>query len=911
LDSWSELPDLKYITQQFFILAAREGLPLTKQSVIERLYGDELEQMILLTYVEEALQTEAEIRAIASGICTYPPPDNSTAPFGMLPYVGREDIVGPYGKSMKDPFFLEVEVSGFAVLTDHLWSTQSIAPNILTVTGGGGFIASFLDTYHVDVIRIHLKATLGTTLSFSGDSTSPICQGVDVIAGTLGVWVDVLCLPLFEEFRFDLLMFQTWAPNCLDDVTSFKCEQFMRDTCVTLVPNGVVRLPGSLEPFLGCNGARCCVALSAEFVASSFVFISSTAIVEVDEIAIFGHGDVALPLPDGLKNLFEEVSGQSACVDEKVFLSPVFGLGGSKSYFRAGDEATANSTGIYDVCETDGGVFASNIGDRSGAVDYATGLGVACFPEGTDSECFVNARDRKEIKSAPNLEHLIHQSCTTYGCFQNDVAISGTEFSVVSDPSANPTQWNTSWFSGGLPWSDLFTSEGFVREVTSGLPEYIKWTPPVGSPSACTRAKCSCTITFFKAAANDNNFGPISPVFFGNNGPSLPDQCDAILRNTLGGLMCNPPGLGFPIANCNTQLSITVDGDNLESFLGLNLVNLTYNLQQFTSGCDKFKNHSISESRRISVSGDCSVQIENNGSVNPFKYVISNAGTVQNGGGGGELFTNSTSFWHSGVNDKLTFIGIVPKYQTTRVKLVPQGAEMGASPGTERAFMGILTHPFSCSKISLHATHSTNPGSVTLLSTPKVLISLLEDVTWAPNNLTLSTNLNGCRSNATTLCPFTIPFTPCNTTRNVRNCLSCFNDINSQFEWSQDFFFENEFIEAVDSLNQLSIVNSDVSTPNFFVDFNGEYRRNLSTLLGDSAYGHVLCSLTAARLDVSFEIDYCLVVRKNTGNLLVPFTLTPSICSRRLPVVCVRDIFKYAVQIGRYVTYVGRQVEKG
>lgn len=457
LSAWLEPPDIPYAWQQLAMFAMREGLAPTNKSIVSRVMGDDMAQIILLTYAHLALEISAIMRAATTTICVYPT-DNCSAPFGMFPFCGAEEYILPYMRNLDAPFLVPMTTDSWLVdklfaVSASVYLGQSGTHFTLFPSGGHYVSVDFGQPRYLDVIRIHLRAVLDISISFVGDSADSVCQSVDVVGESNYHWVDIVCLPQYSEYRFDLEMPNDWALHCGNDDTSLICEEWMQSTCIT-IPLGEVRVAGSLKLFPGCGSARCCIAEYTRFVSTSdlTIFIG-TEVTRVDEIAIFAHGEEVEPLPTALALEFETRSGQSECVDEIAFHHPQLGIGGHLSPLRLTTLATQEEA--VEACKEHGAVLATTLGTADIASGYANELGEACYEGRVDATaCHVHARDRNEIPNPDSIDHLIESSCLTYGCFTHEVLPS---LSYVSDP-ADGQQWDTAWTTNQKSWSSYMSA---------------------------------------------------------------------------------------------------------------------------------------------------------------------------------------------------------------------------------------------------------------------------------------------------------------------------------------------------------------------------------------------------------------------------------------------------------------------
>lgn len=510
-DSWTELPNIAYIKQQAIVMAAREGLPLTNRSIVERLFRGDLDPVILDTLDQRALGVLTTERAIATYICVYPAPDNCSAPFGMVPCVGKEQDVGPYMKSLQSPFMLRDTFLG--VLTDGKWSSsnstyvfETEGQTLNTTTRRCVYLGK---QRSIDIVRVHVLLQSSSTLFFENEAGASICQPSLIPARSDYTWHSIFCLDTYVPFDFKTNYPSVYAALCSEDESSQDCEAWMQSTCLT-IPSAEIRPAGSVVLYYGCDLARCCVLVSSPYTETSSVCVSSAPGGFIDEIVLFGHSSEVEPLPEGLRSQFEALGNSDpACVDEKVFFSPEFRLGGTLSAYRG--NTTVARAYFSDPCEITGGVLASNVGDVEVSSGYANELGEVCYANRSlfSEGCHVNARDRSAVQNPKDLKSILQDSCMIFGCFVHDVEtvmnttiflgdftllpqirtqiqtlfcgstmpyclpnnpmfIRGTHlYSLSYHASTNYSLWNSTWAPNQIPWQT--TIELFFQFATAHM----------------------------------------------------------------------------------------------------------------------------------------------------------------------------------------------------------------------------------------------------------------------------------------------------------------------------------------------------------------------------------------------------------------------------------------------------------
>jgi len=999
LENWTDLPDIAYIRQQAEILAAREGLPLTKQSIVERLVGKELEHVVLETYAEKALRTQSIKRAVLSDICVYPN-DNSSAPFGMQPYVGKEEFIGPYMKALRAPFYLNDLLSTTtSSLFDGFWqstySSASFAPTSSPTIQPTPFIslsptlsvptaapvppsrfdipefeyvvmAEFSQSVYLDVIRMHMLLGSETTIAFFGNSTTvPVCQEITVPANSIYTWVDLFCLVQFEPERFDLNYPVEWSVNCKANQTSLQCEEWMQTTCLT-ISGGEVQLPNSLQPFPGCDQSfRCCVSTSAAFLSTTKLIILASSAISIDELGLFGHADSVQPLPPGLVATFQSKYNQSVvCVDEKVFFDPRFGIGGTLMPFKG--YIQASNVERSGVCEYDGGVLATNVGEVLANQPYATSLGEVCFANLTISApgCFVNARDTKEVSKPLNLEHIIQGSCSKYGCYQFEVA---TGLSYHSDPT-DGVQWQTSWGVNQVAWSTFFTAvmdQVNTQYNKAGFRNFK--VAPTAVPTSCSG------ITNF-----DDFFvqSPIPEAVLVDTiiiPPIIPDTSSTILwtdSNTCTFTMSSQPncgnwkgnyagfGFGEDLHDGFTK-KFVLSTRTYESMLnGVNLLVLGENTNVKTTCSNSNLNCKFEGVwRSFEIHGDCDIEV---GFINPSAGFANQASVFSPGGHsaanhaycydvpkihdkftaytgcypeiyknnfGGEYLAAESSFDYTSVGDNFmygityartcnangfsgcvttnNFTGtggintarFIPRFSSVKLKIEPMDERNSAFFGTDSFTMGYIEYPFMCIALKVTRLAKVTSGSVIIDTTVSVLIG--GENAYYASATSGSTFFKLVSGNVV------LPFTKCDVAsgRPVIPCVQCQIKTPSKFEWNQEFMTsEFFFVGEVDAISQTG-AGQTTPIPDIYTDYVNTVgtaftRIKIDTLVLQRPYGRLLSFFTPAVYKSKFVLEYCLKVIQ-VSDPSYTYQFVKARCDENLYPVCIRDTFKYTVQIGR------------
>lgn len=453
--NWMDLPTIPYLWNQVYVYAVREGLPPTNETIVRKIYQDNLQEVVNQAYIQDALELLTDQRAAQSCICVLSYTDTCDNPPGMLP-CGDNELI--YRKSIPTPYSLfdYTFSEEYSNLIDRYFYADLEAEKIENNTNSIQsltFSFNFTSKYTIDFIRLHLVSNSLVSVTFLNEHLETVCQPVEIQANSDYVWEDIYCILQYNPARFDLLYPVEWRSNCLNNEKSLVCIAWIRQTC-PLIPRSIIQETNSLQLYQGCGDALCCVATSDKFSPSLQITLSFSSSVIIDEVSFFGHSDQALPLPSILAEIIETLTGSTSCVDERVFFDPAIGLQGHLSFFRP-DSSLKTMDESHQECRLNGGVLASYTSSVDIVSGYARPLGLACYDDGIrlpeTTPCYVNARDRNEALNAKNMSHLIDSDCSTYGCWNPY----STNIRYHHDPK-DGSQWDSAWYPGIITWESLF-----------------------------------------------------------------------------------------------------------------------------------------------------------------------------------------------------------------------------------------------------------------------------------------------------------------------------------------------------------------------------------------------------------------------------------------------------------------------
>lgn len=441
---WPEFPYIPYAENQAYAFLFRQGKPMTNESLVKTIaegLDDYNTNVLQVSMVQIATQVQAAIRQVATTICVLSANESSANPPGMVPYVGLEDIVGPYRKGFKKPHLLDLRAVGgdLNFLRDGMFFTKpdGIVENVHAIRVNRTFTSNSVlqfnlsGAYTISAIRVHAiydqSLPVTAVLQFSGDSGF-ICRDMDVPSAPELTWhgasLGVYCIPSFRPYNFKRSKPTDFLTQCQEDETAELCTTWKDEVCVSV--GGEVNTPGNyLEMYIGCNNERCCIPVTPESYLPTTTFsitlaatpLSDNHSVLIDELQVYGFPNQVLEAPQGLKDYIKFVDGTSgSCMDER-FIFNILGFDHAFfTYINYTAGATVPSTRFNystaeDACKERGGYLATlrGLGDTQ---RYAEPMGVAC----QTGECIIGARNRFERPVAIMTDFFL-SSCSVWGCW--------------------------------------------------------------------------------------------------------------------------------------------------------------------------------------------------------------------------------------------------------------------------------------------------------------------------------------------------------------------------------------------------------------------------------------------------------------------------------------------------------------
>jgi hypothetical protein len=497
------IPKEPYFESQIWSFFLRAGLAISNEEMVRHLVGsvDGMDRLLLSALVQFALDVLSAMAGVASGICVYPPPDNSSLPFGMLPYADKESLIGPYGKAVKIPYDLTLEATmnpNLPILRDGKYRqyTPQFASipfranlDYYTLQANTGITFTFTKSTYVTHIRIYAKLAAAGLLTFQffDGSGNQICSNLVVSNPdvTYYAWLSSdgsgahSCQTVYRAYEFQKENPRGWVTNCMGVENQPSCFAWEKSDCL-LQPGGVVQSLDSLETLDGCDvEAKCCVPVSGTTSYDSptqVITIYTKNTVLIQEIVLFGRHETYVPVPPGLLN--EIIYRQKGAVNPHhggqcihyPYIRAILNAEDS-DYYQFSKNGVPEMNHNYETakanCISSGGVLAEARGHENSNY-YAKDFGDKCFANGNtvqDKKCIIEARNRWEIPQTPPLTTFIEQSCTYFGCFicpdgNGDQCsfLDPPRIDYYSTPDYNGAQFHDSALLGIREWSLLLNA---------------------------------------------------------------------------------------------------------------------------------------------------------------------------------------------------------------------------------------------------------------------------------------------------------------------------------------------------------------------------------------------------------------------------------------------------------------------
>lgn len=484
-----KIPYFESQIYSFFLLA---GLGIGKQEMVSYLIDtvEGLTRLLESALVNIAIEVISQVNNAAAGICVYPN-DDPAHPKGMLPYVGRESIVGPYGKAFKFPSDLTYLVTPSpSIVFDRryqqyqpLFSVSPIENQDYTRVPKTTTLAFTLST---NIVITHIKlygsfdsSVTSATIDFG---TACVKRTIQNVNPSYWFWVSDdgsgvnSCQTVYIAYDFQAADPNGWTVACKGNEQKPSCLAY-KDAICAIIPGGQIQDLVSLVSYEGCDPlSRCCIPKDGQLISltpRNTFSITPSENFYVQEIAVFGYLPTYIPLPDGLLHELQYLQGGAVNPHhggqsiDYAYLHTKFGNDGEYYVPRKylGNDKTLPAPQINvdypwanSLCIDSGGVIATARGAED-PLNYALTWGQKCFETvPKDRKCIIGARNRDEVR-VPLLQDFFRPHCSSYGCYICFNGDPSCDFMLypridyVSTPD-DGTMWTTAWASGIQPWTD-------------------------------------------------------------------------------------------------------------------------------------------------------------------------------------------------------------------------------------------------------------------------------------------------------------------------------------------------------------------------------------------------------------------------------------------------------------------------
>ncbi len=432
-NKWTEFPYASYWDQQIPILLAREGLPISNQSLINRLIPgpDKLNSMTYASYNQVGFKVQQQENALFADVCVTPG-DTKENPYGMPPYnAARALVILPYGKSLQFPSMVYTG-------RKELFSNCSDGGATIIYTEK---IYNLTRPYKVDSVRI-----------YGGGVTSRLM--VQLVSGSEFVvkpvsgcgWYEFLFVQIYTNYNFLLeystALYQSKCPTENDECITWKQSECSRVGGIWSDPTLILQ---------GCD-SECCLTLQPAATESTLVRVKiiSGLSFTLGDIQIFGHSDIPEEMPAQLTLEINQRIGQTTtCKDEKFMRHRDLGLGEHLSRYVI-LQKSHSLTEAFTLCEDSGGRLASQP-DASTPGEYARLLAEDCYALNNGEDCMVAAQEISTPQYPP-ISYFF--GCRPYGCHTPLNSL----VEVFSTEDTAGAMWKTPVFTSQVPWQNVIAT---------------------------------------------------------------------------------------------------------------------------------------------------------------------------------------------------------------------------------------------------------------------------------------------------------------------------------------------------------------------------------------------------------------------------------------------------------------------
>jgi hypothetical protein len=497
---WPIIPRIPSWESYFPIMMLRMGIQPTTENMVrmvvrdpDRLYSIQRQGLVSI-----ALDILNQILASTTAICLMNANEDPANPLKMSPFVGREEIVGPYQKAFKFPYELQnfsyttlpsINIDSKFVYNEPLFNYPPRLNLDYEIWNKTTHYFNFTNSTYITHVKIFaaIGETFDVKFEFIGDDGINRCETLQTRTTNyldfkwLGINGFIQCSQTWSDVVFNTL--DGWAIACKGNELRLNCLEWKDNVCSS-IPGGIIQLPSSLKILPGCT-SRCCVPKTIQETPTSSFIIRVDGVVHVQEVVVFGYTNQILPLVGGLLKEVQFKQGWAInphaggqCRDHPYLKrDEIVGPDGdyyvARKYIYLQNNSTETPQLRYDTakatCEDTGGKLATSRNDPDNVRFY----GEKCFSQrGGDlstKTCIIEARNRNELLE-PLLTNFIVNTCSTWGCWicPNDNCLPYYGIDFVSTPDTTGTKWTTEWYI--VP--DEFANPGFI----SSIKQMFSWT---------------------------------------------------------------------------------------------------------------------------------------------------------------------------------------------------------------------------------------------------------------------------------------------------------------------------------------------------------------------------------------------------------------------------------------------------
>ena len=323
-----------YFDQQWGLFAQKAGLPINNATLLAQLDPSSANEdsMRIQSLNQIALNVQFQIDDILICIDVFPT-DTFNSTVAMVPPSNAQyaSIVFPYMKPFLQPYNLPLNNLTFgsvntSLLTDatFYYNMVSLQEDVDYITLNGTTILEivFDQPYTIMFVRLHalIDAVGIVNISFPDGLMCPQIAVTPISPATF-LWLgpagnSIACTPQYLDYNF-LQQGAAYLAECADS-QSQGCIAWEQKICLSL---GFI-VPESSDYYPGCSVGICCYQTQAgpnkPYTSMTIAFepfqVHETGILFLDELQVFGYGQVVVPMPAGIAAIVAVATGQNTTV---------------------------------------------------------------------------------------------------------------------------------------------------------------------------------------------------------------------------------------------------------------------------------------------------------------------------------------------------------------------------------------------------------------------------------------------------------------------------------------------------------------------------------------------------------------------------------------------------------------------